>query len=121
MTIDAWSMRPDPHDRAVDAARMLRLPPRSANAIHLRGSLAEDPQLRSLEDGTSVCRLRLAVDCGADDVDDFIDIATFGRTAQACAGVLSEGWVVAIAGRVDPDGIDGQHVIGELVEPVRLG
>jgi single-strand DNA-binding protein len=94
------------------------------NAVHVTGRLTRDPETRTLPDGSVACDLRLAVDRpGADDVTGIIDIATFGRTASSCASVLTEGWLVAVAGQLDYReclGSEGSRhgVIGDVVSPL---
>jgi single-stranded DNA-binding protein len=94
------------------------------NVVHITGRLTQDPATRTLADGTMACDLRLAVDrLGADDPIGVIDIATFGRTASACASVLAEGWLVAVAGQLDYRECLGSErsrhgVIGDVVSPL---
>jgi single-stranded DNA-binding protein len=94
------------------------------NVVHVTGRLTQDPETRTLADGTTACDLRLAVNrLGADDVIGVIDIATFGRTASSCASVLAEGWLVAVAGQLDyRECLDGERschgVIGDVVSPL---
>ena len=72
------------------------------NCVALTGRLTRDPELRQLPSGDSVCSMRLAVDrMGRGDEAGYIDIATFGKQAEACAQVLAEGWKVAVDGRLD--------------------
>lgn len=70
------------------------------NRLTLVGRLTRDPELRSLEDGNSVCELRLAVDGVGDQPPLFLDVATFGRQADACAEHLSKGRQVSFDGRL---------------------
>jgi single-strand DNA-binding protein len=69
------------------------------NSVTLVGQLTADPELRSLPDGRSVCDLRLAVNDQRDQ-PLFIDIATFGPGAEACAEYLSKGRSVGVTGRL---------------------
>jgi single-strand DNA-binding protein len=70
------------------------------NNVTLVGQLTEDPVLRSLPDGKSVCDLRLAVNDSHEQSPLFIDVATFGPSAEACAEHLSKGRQVAVIGRL---------------------
>jgi single-stranded DNA-binding protein len=94
------------------------------NVVHVTGRLTQDPKARTLADGTIACDLRLAVDrLGADDAIGVVDIATYGKTASACASVLAEGWLVAVAGQLDYRECVGsagsRHgVIGDVVSPL---
>lgn len=54
------------------------------NVITFTGRLVCDPQLRHLSDGRPVCDLRVAVN-GSGTAVTFIDVATFGKPADACA------------------------------------
>jgi len=69
------------------------------NSVTLVGQLTGDPELRSLPDGRSVCNLRLAVNDQRDQ-PLFIDVATFGPGAEACAEYLSKGRAVGVTGRL---------------------
>jgi single-strand DNA-binding protein len=67
------------------------------NSVTLAGRLTRDPQLRYLPNGRPVCDMRLAVN-GSGDAVTFIDVATFGKPAEACAQYLSKGREVAVTG-----------------------
>lgn len=72
------------------------------NSINLTGRLTRDPELRELNNGTSVCHLRLAVDgLAAGRETGYIDVATFGKPGEAANRVLSKGWLVAVSGRLE--------------------
>ncbi len=73
------------------------------NQVVLVGRLTKDPQSRSLKDGSSVCELRLAVNDQREREALFIDIATFGKQATACAQYLTKGRQVAVTGRLVRD------------------
>jgi single-strand DNA-binding protein len=70
------------------------------NSVTLVGQLTADPELRSLPDGRSVCDLRLAVNDQRDKPALFVDVATFGPGADACAEHLSKGRQVGVIGRL---------------------
>lgn len=70
------------------------------NSITLVGNLTSDPVLRSLPDGRSVCDLRLAVNDQREQPPLFIDVATFGASAEACAKYLAKGRAIAVTGRL---------------------
>jgi len=73
------------------------------NNYKATGRLAQDPELRALPDGTTVCKLRIAVKGlarGEDEVG-YINLTTFGAGGEAAARVLSKGWLVAIDGRLE--------------------
>ena len=71
----------------------------AVNSVTLVGNLTADPVLKQLDEDRKVCQLRLAVN----DVKDqpmFIDVATFGAQADACARYLTKGQAVAVTGRL---------------------
>jgi single-strand DNA-binding protein len=70
------------------------------NVVTLVGQLTADPELRQLPDGRSVCDLRLAVNDQKDQPPLYVDVATFGKAADACARYLSKGRQVAVTGRL---------------------
>lgn len=72
----------------------------NVNSITLVGQLVDDPVLRAMPDGRSVCDLRLAVNDQRDKPALFIDVATFDAGAEACAEHLSMGRSVAVLGRL---------------------
>lgn len=72
------------------------------NTIALTGRLTADPEHRITPSGTSVCNLRLAVDRMArNEETGYIDVACFGKSADAAAKILTKGWKVAVEGRLD--------------------
>ena len=72
------------------------------NSIQITGRLTRDPELRELPSGKSVCELRLAVDgMGRNNEAGYIDVAAYGPQGEACAKVLSQGWLVGVEGRLE--------------------
>jgi single-strand DNA-binding protein len=79
------------------------------NRVVLTGNLTADPDLRSLPSGTSVCKLRLAVNSRRKDsstgeyVDkpNYFDVTVWGGQGESCARFLSKGRPVAIDGRLE--------------------
>jgi single-strand DNA-binding protein len=79
------------------------------NRVVLTGNLTHDPELRSLQSGMSVCKLRLAVNTRRKDgqsgqwVDkpNYFDITVWGTQGENCARYLSKGRPVAIDGRLE--------------------
>jgi single-strand DNA-binding protein len=73
------------------------------NSITLTGRLTQDPELRTLPSGSTVCRLRLAVNGmgrGGRDETGYINVNAFGNPGEAAARVLTKGWLVAVDGRL---------------------
>jgi single-strand DNA-binding protein len=92
------------------------------NTFNATGRLTRDPELRSTSSG-SVCKMRLAVDrMGRNNETGYIDVTTFGASGEAAAKVLSQGWLVAVSGRLQygewetQDGAkrSGHSVIGHV-------
>ncbi|HLJ09280.1 MAG TPA: single-stranded DNA-binding protein [Acidimicrobiia bacterium] len=71
----------------------------AVNSITLVGHLTADPVLRPIDENRQVCDLRLAVNDHKDQ-PLFIDVATFGAQAEACAKYLSKGRAIAVTGRL---------------------
>jgi single-strand DNA-binding protein len=72
------------------------------NRLTITGRLTQDPELVSLPSGDPVCNLRLAVDGMAPGRETgYVDVATFGKSGEAAAKVLSKGWLVAVDGRLE--------------------
>lgn len=79
----------------------------SINVVTQSGNLTSDPELRSLASGTSVCRLRIAVNerfknsaTGEwDDRANYFDWTVWGGMGEWCAENLSKGDGVALSGR----------------------
>ena len=79
------------------------------NVCCITGNLTRDPELRSLPSGTSVCKLRVAVNSRRKDgqsgewVDkpNYFDVTVWGAQGENCANYLSKGRPVAVQGRLD--------------------
>ncbi len=79
------------------------------NRVVITGNLTRDPELRSLSSGTSVCKLRVAVNsrrkdaASGDWVDkpNYFDVTVWGAQGENCATYLSKGRPVAIDGRLE--------------------
>ena len=98
------------------------------NSVQLIGRLTRDPEVRYTDGGSSIARFSLAVDRrfkqenGADA--DFINIVSFGKTAEFIEKYFHKGMKVALNGRIqtgsytDKDGkkVYTTDVIAENVE-----
>ena len=81
----------------------------NVNVVVVTGNLTRDPELRSTGGGTSVCKLRVAVNSRRKDgqsgqwVDkpNYFDVTVWGAQGENCANYLSKGRPVAIEGRLD--------------------
>jgi single-strand DNA-binding protein len=79
------------------------------NSVVLIGRLGNDPEMRYSPSGTAITKFRLAVSRrkgrstdGEErkEETDWLDIVTFGVTAENCGQYLDKGAHVAIEGRV---------------------
>ncbi|MDQ6807547.1 MAG: single-stranded DNA-binding protein [Actinomycetota bacterium] len=75
------------------------------NSVNLIGYLTADPEARSTPGGTSVTKMRVAVQRpkgkdGEDRGADFVDITAWGRLAEVCGEYLAKGRRVGIVGRL---------------------
>lgn len=94
----------------------------AVNSVTLVGHLTADPVLKQLDDDRKVCQLRLAVNDQKGQPPMFIDVATFGSQADACAKYLAKGRAVAVTGRLvyrEWEADDGtrrsrHHIIGRV-------
>lgn len=81
----------------------------NVNVVVITGNLTRDPELRSTPGGSSVCKLRVAVNSRRKDgqtgewVDkpNYFDVTVWGAQGENCANYLSKGRPVAIEGRLD--------------------
>ena len=78
------------------------------NVVVITGNLTRDPELRSTPGGTSVCKLRVAVNSRRKDqsgnwVDkpNYFDVTVWGAQGENCANYLGKGRPVAVEGRLD--------------------
>jgi single-strand DNA-binding protein len=72
----------------------------AVNTVTLVGHLTSDPVLRPIDENRKVCDMRLAVNDQKDQPPLFIDVATFGSQAEACAKYLAKGRAIAVTGRL---------------------
>ena len=79
------------------------------NRVVLTGNLTRDPELRSLQSGTSVCSLRVACNTRRknnstgewEDKPNFFDVTVWGAQGENCARFLAKGRPVALDGRLE--------------------
>jgi single-strand DNA-binding protein len=79
------------------------------NRVIITGNLTADPELRSLPSGTSVCKLRVAVNTRRKDgqsgewrdFPNYFDVTVWGAQGENCARYLSKGRGVALDGRLE--------------------
>jgi single-strand DNA-binding protein len=83
--------------------------PSNINRVVLVGNLTRDPELRTTPSGTSVCKLRMAVNTRVKDNStgqwtdkpNYFDVTVWGNQGESCAQYLTKGRPAAIDGRLD--------------------
>lgn len=73
------------------------------NKVFLVGNLGADPELRSTNNGISVCTFRIGVsrrfkDANGETQTDWINIVAWRQLGELCAKYLAKGRKVAVAG-----------------------
>ena len=73
------------------------------NVVAIVGRLVADPELKTTQQGTSVCSFRIACDRnraakGEDRATDFIDIVAWRQTAEFVCKYFQKGSLIAIEG-----------------------
>lgn len=88
----------------------------SYNKVILMGNLTRDPELRQTQSGTAVCRFSIAVNRSFPGQDGsmreetcFIDVDTFGRSAENIAKYFTKGKPILIEGRLRQDTWDDKE------------
>jgi single-strand DNA-binding protein len=77
------------------------------NRVVLTGNLTRDPELRSLQSGTSVCSLRIASNSRRKENGEWVDkpnyfsVTVWGAQGENCARFLAKGRPVCIDGRLE--------------------
>jgi single-strand DNA-binding protein len=78
------------------------------NSVVVTGNLTRDPELRQLQSGTSVCKMRIAVntrrkgqDGNWEDKPNYFDVTVWGAQGENCSTYLRKGRPVAISGRLE--------------------
>jgi len=79
----------------------------SLNKVFLMGNLTADPELRYVPNGSALAKLRMAVNRSyktqAGELKEevlFINVTTWGKTAEACAERLKKGSPLFVEGRL---------------------
>jgi single-strand DNA-binding protein len=78
------------------------------NRVIVTGNLTRDPELRSTPSGTSICKLRIAVNTRRKDASgqwvdkpNYFDVTVWGAQGENCAQYLQKGRGVALDGRLE--------------------
>ncbi|MDR1456730.1 MAG: single-stranded DNA-binding protein [Puniceicoccales bacterium] len=87
----------------------------SFNKVILIGNLTRDPELRTIPNGTSVCRFSLAVSRQSRNADGssreevvFIEVDAFAKQAEIIARHLTKGSPILVEGRLKLDQWESQ-------------
>lgn len=82
----------------------------SFNKVILMGNLSRDPELMQTKNGTSICRFSIAVnrsynaqDGSSRDETCFVEMDSFGRTAENISKFFSKGRPILVEGRLRQD------------------
>lgn len=95
------------------------------NKAFLSGRLTRGPETRVTQDGqTTITRFSIAVDRNREEAD-FLNVTTFGKTAEFAEKYLRKGQKVIVEGRIRAEQYtdrDGQkktsfYIIGDRLEP----
>lgn len=83
--------------------------------LTLQGRLTDDPTVRTLESGTTVCKFTVASNRRIPGIDKerttYIPVTVFGRDAVNCGDYLSKGREVHVTGNFETDSYtDGKGI-----------
>ena len=81
------------------------------NRLTIIGNLVRDPELRTTQDGISVCGFTVAVNRKKDEEADYFRVTVWRERGEICAKYLSKGKKVCVVGPVSVrtyTGNDGQ-------------
>lgn len=75
--------------------------------IHLIGNLTHSPELKTTQNGKTVCSFNLAVsrrfrNANGEQVTDFFRVSVWNNQADACAKYLAKGKKAAVVGELQP-------------------
>lgn len=71
------------------------------NRFSAIGNLTQDPQLKPVSDKYKVCKFTIAINNPIRKTVLFMDVETWGKTAENCQKFISKGSSVAVDGRLD--------------------
>lgn len=93
------------------------------NVVVLAGRLTRDPEIRAVGDDNKVAKFGLALDGIKKDQVDFVDVETWGKSADIVEKFFKKGSFILVNGRLKQDSWekDGQKntkvfVVAERVE-----
>jgi single-strand DNA-binding protein len=75
------------------------------NNVNLIGRLTKDPEVRTIDEGRTLCTFTLAVDdtFSKEDRTDFIRVTVFGNQGDLCERYLRKGFLAGVSGRIRAD------------------
>lgn len=84
------------------------------NRVILMGRLTRDPELRTTQSGTTLCRIGIAVERnfakqGQERQTDFFDITCWGQQADFVSKYFSKGRMIHVEGRLQNDNYTDQN------------
>lgn len=102
------------------------------NRVILCGNLTRKPELKTLDNGTLITSLTIAVnqvwkDAGGNTQQntDFLDVTVFGKQAESCCQYLDKGQTVMVEGRLKNRAIEDRgekrYKTGVLADHVTFG
>ena len=102
------------------------------NVVVISGNLTRDPDLRHLESGTAVCKLRVAVNSRRKvnnewvDKPNYFDVTVWGGLGENSAKYLSKGRPVTVEGRLDwreweDEGGNKRQAVQIIADTVQFG
>lgn len=72
-----------------------------SNTVHLIGRLTADPELHHSPTGKPICELRLAVEgLAGETTTGYIAVSCWHAPGEACARILTKGWLIAASGEL---------------------
>jgi single-strand DNA-binding protein len=113
-TVPSWLAGASRRRRRTEAAKE-RSMANGVNKVILVGNLGKDPEVRYLQSGNAVCTLRLAVTerrkegDGWKDHTEWMDVVTFGKTAENAGQYLKKGRQVYVEGRMQTRSYKDKH------------
>ena len=84
------------------------------NRVILMGRLTRDPELRTTQGGTTLCRIGIAVERsfakqGQERQTDFFDITCWGQQAEFVSKYFNKGRMIHVEGRLQNDNYTDQN------------
>lgn len=102
------------------------------NKVILCGNLTRKPELKTLDNGTIITSLTIAINQVWKDGNgqkkestDFLDVTVFGKQAESCAQYLEKGQTVMVEGRLKNRAVEDRgekrYKTGVLADHVSFG